>query len=59
MLLYFVFLMPCDCNCSVAFPYGAVGLSAVCDYPTTIYKSMFAQMYNFLVEKYICTILAF
>ena len=26
------FLVYCDCYCSVAFPYGAVGWSVVCDY---------------------------
>ena len=26
-----VFLMSCDCKCSVALPHGAVGWSAVCD----------------------------
>ena len=26
-----VFLMLCDCYCSVALPHGAVGWSAVCD----------------------------
>ena len=24
-------LMPCDCQCSVALPHGAMGWSAVCD----------------------------
>ena len=27
-------------------------------YPTTIFRSIFAQMYKFLVEKYIFTIFA-
>ena len=27
-----VFLMSCDCKCSVAFPCDAVGFSAVCDF---------------------------
>ena len=26
-----VFLMPCDCWCSVGLPHGAVGWSTVCD----------------------------
>ena len=26
-----VFLMSCDCYCSVALPQGAMGCSAVCD----------------------------
>ena len=26
-----VFLVSCDCYCSVAIPHGAVGWSAVCD----------------------------
>ena len=26
-----VFLMSCDCSCSLALPRGAVGLSTVCD----------------------------
>ena len=29
------------------------------NYPTTIYRSIFAQMYKFLVEKYILTIFAY
>ena len=29
------------------------------NYPTTIYRSIFAQMYKFLVEKYIFTIFAY
>ena len=28
------------------------------NYPTTIFRSIFAQMYKFLVEKYIFTIFA-
>ena len=32
-----VFLMPCDSQCSVAFPPGVVGWSAVCDYVWTIF----------------------
>ena len=28
-------------------------------YPTTIFKSIFAQMYKFLIEKYIFTIFAY
>ena len=31
LLTCVVFLMPCDCYCSVAVPHGAVGWSAVCD----------------------------
>ena len=27
----FVFLMSCDCYCSVALPHGAVGWSVVCE----------------------------
>ena len=27
----FVFLVSCECYCSVALPHGAVGWSAVCD----------------------------
>ena len=30
-LLFIVFLVSCDSQCSVALPRGAVGLSAVCD----------------------------
>ena len=30
-LLYFVFLVSCDCYCFVALPYSAVGWSAMCD----------------------------
>ena len=30
-----VFLIKCDCWCSVAIPHGAVGRSAVCDYGTS------------------------
>ena len=30
-----VFLMSCDCKCSVALPHGAVGWSAVCDCGTS------------------------
>ena len=26
-----IFLMSCDCKCSVALPHGVVGWSAVCD----------------------------
>ena len=26
-----VFLLSCDCKCSVSLPHGVVGLSAVCD----------------------------
>ena len=29
------------------------------NYPTTIYRSILAQMYKFLVEKYIFTIFAY
>ena len=29
------------------------------NYPTTIFRSIFAQMYKFLVEKYIFTIFAY
>ena len=29
------------------------------NYPTTIFRSVFAQMYNYLVEKYILTIFAY
>ena len=29
--ILFVFLVSCDCYCSVALPQGAVGGSAVCD----------------------------
>ena len=31
-LLLPVFLMSCDCKCSVALPHGAMGWSAVYDY---------------------------
>ena len=27
----FVFLLSCDCNCSIALPHGGVGWSVVCD----------------------------
>ena len=30
-MFYFVFLVSCDCYCSVALPYSAVGWYAVCD----------------------------
>ena len=30
-----------------------------CNYPTAIYRSIFAQMYEFLVEKYVFTIFAY
>ena len=30
-----------------------------CNYPTTVYKSIFAQMYKFVVEKNIFTIIAY
>ena len=31
LLYLFVFLMSCFCYCSVAFPHGAMGWSALCD----------------------------
>ena len=32
---FIVLRMPCYCKCSVAFPHGAVGWSAVCDCGTS------------------------
>ena len=30
-LYFIVFLLSCDCKCSVSIPHGVVGWSAVCD----------------------------
>ena len=35
-----VFLVDCDCYCSVALPHGAMGLSAMCDHTHLLFVSL-------------------
>ena len=43
------FLMPCDCQCSVALPHGAVGLSAVVNVFFPVYTHL---LFAYLVPSY-------
>ena len=43
------FLMPCDCQCSVPLPHGAVGLSAVVSVFFPVYTHL---LFAYLVSSY-------
>ena len=51
-----VCLMSCDCQCSVALPRAAVGLSAVCDCGISWSHSLFVVSVNESDKLQVCTL---